>query len=73
MSFSIHLTQEALQEEADAYLFYENQKEGLRERFLGEVETYLRRVAESPTHNSYSDATKTIRDVALAIFTFHYL
>lgn len=70
MSFTIHLTQEALQEETDAYFFYEKQKDGLGERFLNEVKTYLGRVAENPTHNSYSDETRTIRDVALTIFPF---
>jgi hypothetical protein len=38
MSFSVNLTQKALQEEADAYLFYEKPKDGLREQFLNGVE-----------------------------------
>jgi len=34
MNFPIHLTEEALQEEAEAFLFYEDQQSGLGERFL---------------------------------------
>ena len=70
MSLSIHLTEEALQEEADAYLYYEEQAEGLGERFLQDVEAVLARVAEHPTYYSFSDSTKTIRDVALDLFPF---
>jgi hypothetical protein len=70
MSLSIHLTEEALQEEAEAYLFYEDELEGLGERFLEEIETTLKKVSENPTYYAYSDNTKTIRDVSLVRFPF---
>lgn len=70
MSYPVHLTEEALQEEAVAWLYYEDQSEGLGERFLQEVEEFLAKIAEHPTYYGYSDETKTIRDVALRIFPF---
>lgn len=65
MSILIHLTEEALQEEIEAFLFYEDQQPGLGERFLKNLETALQKVADHPIHYSYSDETKTIRDINL--------
>lgn len=70
MSLLIQLTKEALQEEAEAYLFYERCLEGLDERFLNEVEDNLQRIAANPAYYSYTDTTHTIRDVALTVFPF---
>jgi hypothetical protein len=70
MSLSIHLTEEALQEEAEAYLYYEVEQEGLGERFLGDVEATLKKVSENPAYYSYSDDTKTMRDISLIHFPF---
>ncbi len=64
------LTAIALQEELDAYLFYEKQSEGLGDRFLSEVENALNQVSLNPTHYTYSDATNTLRDVALEHFPY---
>jgi len=70
MNFFIHLTEEALQEEIEAYLFYEDEQAGLGERFLKEVEDALQKVCAHPTHYSFSDQTKTIRDTSLIKFPF---
>jgi plasmid stabilization system protein ParE len=70
MSLPIYLTEEALQEEAEAYLFYEDKTGGLGERFLIEVEKTLAMIVEHPSYYSFSDATKTIRDTALPTFPF---
>jgi plasmid stabilization system protein ParE len=70
MSFSIHLTEEALQEEIEAFLFYENEQPGLGERFLKEVEAALQKGSEHPDHYSFADETKTIRDISLIKFPF---
>jgi hypothetical protein len=43
MSFSIHLTEEALQEEIEAFLFYEDEQTGLGERFLKKLKTFYRK------------------------------
>ncbi|HVF96564.1 MAG TPA: hypothetical protein VM871_04555, partial [Flavisolibacter sp.] len=56
--------------EAEAYLSYELQSEGLGERFLSEAEAALQKVAENPTYYTYIDKTATIRDVALVKFPF---
>lgn len=70
MSCPVYLTEEALQKEAEAWLYYEEQSEGLGERFLQEVEKFLAKIADHPDYYGYSDETKTIRDVALRIFSF---
>lgn len=70
MSFPIYLTTEALQEEAEAYLYYEAEKDGLGERFLQEVAAVLRKVSEHPSFYSYCDDTKTIRSTSLKTFPF---
>jgi hypothetical protein len=70
MSFSVHLTEEALQEEIEAFLFYEDEQTGLGERFLNEVENVLQKISKHPTHYSFSDETKTIRDISLIKFPF---
>jgi len=70
MNFFITLTEEALQEEIEAFLFYEDEQVGLGERFLKEVEDALQKVCEHPTHYSFSDETKTIRDISLIKFPF---
>ena len=70
MIYPIRLSEEALHEEAEAYLYYEGKKEGLGERFLNQVEATLQKIAENPDYYSFIDATKTIRDVALKTFPF---
>jgi hypothetical protein len=70
MKLPIHFTQEALQEEVVAYLFYEEQQAQLGERFLTEVEKTLLKVSQNPAYYSFLDATKTIRDVRLNKFPF---
>lgn len=70
MSFPIHLTEEAFLEETEAFLFYEDQQTGLGERFLKEIEVALQKVSAHPTHYSFSDKTKTIRDISLIKFPF---
>lgn len=70
MKLPIYLTAESLQEEAEAYLFYENEMEGLGEKFLKELERMLEKISTNPQHYSYSDETKTFRDVSLKKFPF---
>jgi plasmid stabilization system protein ParE len=70
MSRAIIISATALQEEAEAYLYYESQSEGLGEKFLEEIERTLQQVAENPTHYAFADTTKTIRDLALTTFPF---
>ena len=70
MRLPVYLSEEALQEEVVAYLFYEKEQQGLGERFLKEVEEALGKVSEHPTHYSFLDETKTLRDISLVRFPF---
>ena len=57
-------------EEAEAYLFYEKGLDGMGEQFLQEVEKALQKIAANPTHYSYVDSTKTLRDFGLQKFPY---
>ncbi len=70
MTYLIEFLSSALIEEADAYLFYESQLKGLGDKFLLELESALSRVTQNPSHYSYSDWTKTVRDISLDKFPF---
>jgi hypothetical protein len=70
MIYKIILSAIAISEEADAYLYYENQSEDLGERFLDDIYNTLQKISLHPTHYSYTDETKTIRDVSLNKFPF---
>jgi hypothetical protein len=70
MNFNIILTADALREEAESYLYYENQSDGLGDRFLTEIEFTLNKIASHPEHYSFCDTTKTIRDISLPNFPF---
>jgi toxin ParE1/3/4 len=70
MSLPVHLSEEAFQEETEAFLFYEEEQPGLGERFLKEIEAAVQKISGNPTYYSYADETKTIRDFSLVKFPF---
>lgn len=70
MIYKIILSEIAISEEANAYLYYESQSEDLGEKFLDDIQEALQKIILHPTHYGYSDETKTIRDVSLNIFPF---
>lgn len=69
MNFPIHLTEEALQEEAEAFLFYEDQQSGLGERFLKEVEITMKKVSKNPTHYSFNNQGCSSQKIS---FCYHF-
>jgi toxin ParE1/3/4 len=70
MSYEVIITLTALQEEEEAYLFYEGKSDGWGEDFLNEVEDALQIISENPTFFSYCDSTKILRDFVLTRFPF---
>lgn len=70
MSFNIVLTDEARQDEIEAYSYYENIRPGLGEEFLTTIESYFHNLTENPLLYSYIDGRKTIRDVKITRFPF---
>jgi hypothetical protein len=73
MTYKIILSAIAIREEADAYLYYENQSEGLGEKFLEEINNALQKISLHPTNYGYADETNTIRDVLLIKFPFRII
>jgi hypothetical protein len=55
MNYKIILSVIAVSEEADAYLYYENQSEGLGEQLLEEIHKTLQKISLHPTHYGYVD------------------
>ncbi len=45
MTYKIILSADAVREEADAYLYYEDQSKGLGEQFLDELEETLQKIS----------------------------
>ena len=70
MTYNIIISATARTEEAEAYLYYEEKSEGLGERFLSEVQSTLKQIAENPTFYTYCDPRRILRDVALPKFPF---
>jgi hypothetical protein len=73
MNYKIILSVIAVSEEADAYLYYENQSEGLGEQLLEEIHKTLQKISLHPTHYGYVDKTNTIRVTSLNKFPFQIL
>lgn len=73
MTYKIILSADAVREEADAYLYYEDQSKGLGEQFLDEIEKTLQKISLHPTHYGYVDETNTIRVTSLNKFPFQIL
>ena len=50
MKYSLEIKEEAVLDIKEAYLYYEEQKTGLGNRFLETLESYLERVQKYPEH-----------------------
>ncbi len=57
-------------EEYEAYNWYEEQRLGLADEFLNELETAYYKIAETPQHYSFIDERKILRDYLLPRFPF---
>jgi plasmid stabilization system protein ParE len=55
MSYSYRLRREASIEFADAFVWYEEQQEGLGESFIVAVESKLTQICDNPFHNKISN------------------
>jgi len=70
MTYKLIITNAALQDEQEAYDYYEGIQVGLGERFLEKVEKRYADLSKHPEFYSYSDENKIIRDVAVDDFPF---
>ena len=70
MKYRLNITKAALQDEMEAYHYYENISPGLGDRFLENLEKKFTVLSEHPDYYSYSDANKLMRDVAVDDFPY---
>jgi toxin ParE1/3/4 len=54
----------------DAYEWYEQERPGLGEEFLFELENTYEKIANHPTYNTYIDDKKELRDLHIYRFPF---
>ncbi len=70
MKYKLIITQNALQDEMEAYHYYEDIRPGLGDKFLESLENRYNALSEHPDYYSYSDSNKIIRDVAIDVFPY---
>lgn len=73
MAYSLILTDEADQDTADTYLYYEDQLEGLGDRFLQELQHRYDQLKVNPDHYSYFSNNWKYNYRKVAINHFPYL
>lgn len=68
MEFKINIREEAVQDLIKGYLWYEEQKKGLGENFVSEVESSLRYLRRNP--EAFPKKRKSLREVNLKTFPY---
>jgi plasmid stabilization system protein ParE len=68
MKYSLEIKEEAVLDIKEAYLYYEEQKVGLGNRFLETLESYLERVQKYPEH--YQIKRKPSREAFIKKFPY---
>lgn len=70
MLYSLIIQEEARNELLEAYLYYEQQQNGLGEQFLLEVENRFEDLEKHPEYYSFIDTQNILRDVAINKFPY---
>ena len=68
MKYVLEIKEEAIFDIKEAYLYYEEQKIGLGNRFLDTLETYIERVQKNPEH--YQVKRKPYREAFIKDFPY---
>lgn len=68
MKYVLEIKEEAVFDIKEAYLYYEEQKIGLGNRFLDTLETYIERVQKNPEH--YQVKRKPYREAFIKDFPY---
>lgn len=68
MIFVLELKEEANSEIIEAYIYYEQKREGLGEEFLEHLDTYFRRIITNPKH--FPKKRKPYREAFIKRFPF---
>lgn len=70
MPYKIEFTKRALDEIAAAYDWYELQAIGLGDKFVEQLDKFIKKIATNPTHYGFIDETKTVRDLLMKSFPY---
>lgn len=70
MIYRLLISNVAFNETNDAYIYYENQQNGLGERFLKSIEEAYYNLSHTPQHYGYIDTQKELRDIKIRNFPF---
>jgi toxin ParE1/3/4 len=70
MAYSIAISPLAHLDEFEAYEWYEEQRHGLGEEFLTELEIAYNKIAQHPEHYGFVDDKKELRDYLVHRFPF---
>lgn len=72
MSYRIFVKEEAHHDIEEAYFYYEQQQQGLGEKFLAELEKRYADLSSHPKYYSYvaNDSLHALRDVKLDTFPY---
>ena len=70
MIYHIILSDEARHDELVSYRYYEEQRAGLGEEFLGDLENCYLALSKHPEYFTFTDNRKTLRKMRLKRFPF---
>jgi hypothetical protein len=70
MSYNLILTQDAQEEEQDAYNYYEDIRGGLGDELLIEFIKCYQLISDNPFYNSYVNNSKVLRDICVRRFPY---
>lgn len=70
MAHQIVITPFAHNDEIEAYTWYEEQRTGLGEELLNELETAYHKISNNPEHYSFIDERKELRDFLIPRFPY---
>lgn len=70
MDYNIIISIAAENDTIEAYKYYEDQKTGLGDRFLKELDSFYKKLKDHPSYYSFVSDRKITRSVALKIFPY---
>jgi plasmid stabilization system protein ParE len=70
MAYKVRITTPAHTDEYEAYKWYEEQRPGLGDEFLFELERAYRKISAHPEHYGFIDEQKVLRDYLIHRFPF---
>lgn len=70
MQYELLISATAFMEAENAYVYYENQSNGLGDRFLKSLEEAYEKLSRTPQYYTYINTGKDLRDLKIKDFPF---